>query len=204
MIDSNVLNKSDAIIGGILLIAIIALFVFVFAAGASYGENKILTQQLDEMKIKEKTRQERANDVNSKVKRASPVAVIISDAAEYYSVPLKVVLGVCHEESRCRQFKNGRLIKSSVPTVVGFMQVKGNVWAKKNGGCPYANKQSDLSRTKVNIWCGVYILAYYKKMYGTWTDALHAYNGGPRAVRAARRGRPWKSTSAYVAKVLRM
>lgn len=111
-------------------------------------------------------------------------------ASSRYGVPLEILVGVAHTESRF----NPRAISSV--GAKGLMQLMPEVIRKYGITDPFDPLQ--------NAMGGARFLSTYYKKYGDWAKTLAAYNWGPGNVNLNPRAEQWPpQTQTYVARVQR-
>ncbi len=129
-------------------------------------------------------------------------------AAEEFEVPVALVMAVIRTES------DFRADAVSVAGARGYMQLMPETfdWLREEKLCePYRDDQ--IEDPTVNVRFGTYYLAYLLEQFGTWREALAAYNAGEGRVREwledpalSRDGTlleiPFSETETYVEQVL--
>lgn len=140
-------------------------------------------------------------------RRERAVLPLAQDAAEEFGVPLALVLAVIRTES------NFRADAVSTAGARGLMQLLPQTFAflRDEQLCePLSDGEIDTPRT--NVRYGTYYLSYLKARFGSWPEALAAYNAGEGRVALwlndpslAKDGKlqriPFPETAAYLEKV---
>ena len=140
-------------------------------------------------------------------RRERAILPLAQDAAEEFGVPLALVLAVIRTES------NFRADAVSTAGARGLMQLLPQtfVFLRDEQLCETLS-DSEIDTPRTNVRYGTYYLSYLKARFGTWPEALAAYNAGEGRVALwlndpalSKDGRlqriPFPETAAYLEKV---
>lgn len=135
-------------------------------------------------------------DVPASVAQWAP---LITEAAGKHGVPVRLLGCMMGQES------TGRLGAVSPKGALGLMQVMPATAveiATERGMLAEHSTGRLQTDPAYNVDLGAYYVAKQYRLYGDWTLALVAYNGGGGAVAKYRAGAPYRETRDYLAAIL--